>query len=123
LQAIADSNGIKPTKFALFHYIEVRDLARFCRAVIEAKDRGEHERYFVGSGETIVAEPLCSLYPQLMPSLIEMAAPLVGKTGPVSIQKARSSFNWKPEHSWRSLQKNESTVSSSQPEVSGSAKG
>ncbi len=103
LQALADSNGVTPRRFALFHYIDARDLAQLCRRVIEAQSLGEHEFYFAGSGETIVAEPLCSLYPRLMPMLGDMAAAITGNAAPVSIGKAKSSFNWAPSYSWRNL--------------------
>jgi UDP-glucose 4-epimerase len=102
LQTLASTKGVKPTRFALFHYIDVRDLARLCRAAIETS-HPEHECYFAGAGETIVAEPLCSLYPRLVPGLKDLAASLTGKMAPVTSEKAINRFDWSPRHFWREL--------------------
>ena len=56
---------------------------------------------FIGSGETIIREPLAELYPRLVPELGEMARGLTGSAAPVSIARAREILGWTPKYSWR----------------------
>ena len=57
--------------------IDARDLAKACRLAAERPLPGCHV-FFVGSGESLVSEPLCSLYPKLMPAIGNKAAGLTG---------------------------------------------
>jgi nucleoside-diphosphate-sugar epimerase len=101
LRALRQSNGIVPLRFALFHYIDVRDLAKACRLAVERPLPGNNA-FFVGSGESLVSEALCSLYPKLMPSIGDKAAKLTGASAPVSIEKIKKALGWAPLYSWRS---------------------
>lgn len=100
LAALAHSNGRAPAKFGLYNYIDARDLAEVCRLSIERPLAG-HNAFFVGAGESSVAEPLCSLYPRLMPAIGDKAAALTDTRSSVAIEKARALLGWTPKHSWR----------------------
>ena len=100
LDGLRDTGGVTPARFGLYHYIDSRDLAAACRAAIERPLAGSHT-LFVGSEETTVAEPLCSLYPRLMPALGDKAESLTGARGPVSTERARMLLDWAPTRSWR----------------------
>lgn len=100
LAAMRSSNGIIPTRFALFHYVDVRDVADACRLALSCKLSG-FEAAFLGSGESSVAEPLSTLYPRLAPEIGSKAAALTGRRSSVSVEKARRLLNWQPKHSWR----------------------
>jgi nucleoside-diphosphate-sugar epimerase len=102
LEELARSGGRTPGRFALYHYIDVRDLARACRLAVERPLPGS-QTIHVGSGESCVAEPLSSLLPRLMPSLGDKARALEGARAPVSIEKAKRLLGWEPRHSWRGL--------------------
>jgi nucleoside-diphosphate-sugar epimerase len=101
LEALRASDGVKPTRFGLFHYIDIRDLADVCRLAIERPLTG-FNALFVGSGESLVREPLCTVFPRLMPAIGDKAAGLVDGVGAVSIDKAKKLFDWTPKYSWRS---------------------
>jgi nucleoside-diphosphate-sugar epimerase len=101
LAALRQSDGVKPTRFALFHYIDARDLADACRLCVE-RPLGGCTVLFVGSGESLVREPLCTLYPRLLPAIGDKAAALTGAQAPVSIERFKTLFQWTPRYSWRS---------------------
>jgi nucleoside-diphosphate-sugar epimerase len=100
LEALRESDGIIPSRFALFHYIDVRDLAEVCRLAVERPVSG-FNALFVGAGESLVREPLCTLLPRLMPSIGNKAAALTDGIAAVSVAKAKELFKWSPKHSWR----------------------
>jgi nucleoside-diphosphate-sugar epimerase len=100
LQRLHQSNGITPNRFGLFHYIDVRDLAMLCRLAVERPLTGCHV-LFAGSGESLVAEPLCTLYPKLMPAIGDKAAALTDGRAPVSIERIKALFAWTPRYTWR----------------------
>lgn len=100
LQSLRRTRGVTPTRFAMFHYIDVRDLAKACRQAIELPLVGCHT-FFVGAGETCVSEPLCTLFPKLMPAIGDQARELTGIRSAVSIDRARKVLHWSPRHSWR----------------------
>jgi nucleoside-diphosphate-sugar epimerase len=102
LGELARSGGRAPSRFALYHYIDARDLAEACRLAVERPLHGSHT-IFVGSGESLVAEPLNSLLPRLLPSLGDKARALTGRRAAVSIEKAKRLLGWEPKHSWRGL--------------------
>jgi UDP-glucose 4-epimerase len=101
LEALHASDGINPVRFGLFHYMDVRDLAELCRRALERPLSG-YNALFVGSGESLVREPLCTLLPRLMPAVGDKAAALTGGLGAVSIDRAMRMFDWTPKYSWRS---------------------
>jgi nucleoside-diphosphate-sugar epimerase len=102
LEQLATSGGRKPSRFALYHYVDARDLAEACRLAVERPLHGTHTIY-VGSGESSVAEPLSSLMPRLMPAIGDKAQALQGARAAVSIEKAKRLLGWEPKHSWRGL--------------------
>jgi nucleoside-diphosphate-sugar epimerase len=102
LEQLAKSGGRKASRFALYHYVDARDLAEACRLAVERPLQGTHTIY-VGSGESSVAEPLSSLLPRLMPSIGDKAQALQGARAAVSIEKAKRLLDWEPRHSWRGL--------------------
>ncbi len=100
LHAIAQSGGIPVSDFRLYHYVDRRDLAVACRLAAERPIQG-CQTMFVGSGETIISEPLAEVYPRLAPEIGDMASRLTGSSAPVSIARARDILGWMPKHSWR----------------------
>jgi nucleoside-diphosphate-sugar epimerase len=100
LEALARSGGVAPTTFRLYHYVDMRDLAEACRLAVERPISGA-EILFVGSGESVVREPLCELFPRLEPGIGDMASSLTGSLGPVCIDRAKNILRWAPRHSWR----------------------
>jgi nucleoside-diphosphate-sugar epimerase len=102
LQELARSGGRTPTTFATYHYVDVRDLAEACRLAVEHPLTGHHV-LFVGSGESSVSEPLCSLLPKLMPAIGGKASLLTEARSSVSIARAKQLLGWSPRWSWRTL--------------------
>jgi nucleoside-diphosphate-sugar epimerase len=101
LEGLRQSDGIKPSRFALFHYVDVRDLAEVCRLAVERSISGFNAVY-VGSGESLVREPLSTVLPRLMPAIGNKAVGLTGAAAAVSIERAKQLFQWSPKYSWRS---------------------
>ena len=81
----------------------MRDLALACCLAAERLLEGSHT-LFVGSGDSLVAEPLCSLYPRLMPAIGDKAKALTGTQAPVSIARARAVLGWSPQYFWRTAE-------------------
>ena len=100
LQSLHESSGVMPTQFSLFHYVDARDLAEAFRSAIERPLKGCHV-LFTGAGESTVEEPLCTLYPRLMPAIGDRASGLTGIHSSVSNELARNSLGWTPKRSWR----------------------
>ena len=100
LEALGEKGGVTPNRFALFHYVDTRDLADAFRLAIERPLDGCHV-LLTGSGESTVDEPLCSLYPRLMPAIGNRASSLSGIRSSVSNERARKILGWVPKRSWR----------------------
>lgn len=100
LAALRRTGGVKPDRFRLYHYIDVRDLGEVCCRCVELPLPGFNV-FFVGSGETVLDEPLSSVFPRLVPELGEMARDLSSKLAPVSIERLRRVLDWSPSYSWR----------------------
>ncbi len=100
LQTLHETGGVTPSEFALFHYVDARDLAAAFRSAIERPLDGHHV-LFTGSGESTVDEPLCTLYPRLMPAIGDKASDLTGIRSSVSNQRAQEFLGWTPKRSWR----------------------
>ncbi len=100
LQSLRRTGGVTPTRFALYHYIDARDLAKACRLAVELPLAGCHV-LFVGAGESCVNEPLCTLYPRLMPAIGDKASGLTGIRSAVSAERARKVLGWSATRSWR----------------------
>ena len=100
LQSLHETGGVTPTQFGLFHYVDARDLAEAFRLAIECPLDGCHV-LFTGAGESCVDEPLCTLYPRLVPAIGDMASGLIGVRSSVSIERGRRVLGWTPKRSWR----------------------
>ena len=100
LRSLGETGGVTPSRFGLFHYVDARDLAEAFRLAIERPLDGCHV-LFTGSGESCVDEPLCTLYPRLMPAIGDLASGLTGVRSSVSNERARRVLGWTPERSWR----------------------
>jgi nucleoside-diphosphate-sugar epimerase len=103
LAELRRSNGREPGGFALYHYIDARDLALACCLAAERPLEGSHT-LFVGSGDSLVTEPLCRLYPRVLPAIGDKARMLTGTQAPVSIARARTVLGWSPQHFWRTAE-------------------
>ena len=99
-ERIRRENGVQFTRYHLFGYIDVRDLAAGCRKAVENTDL-RHEIMFIGADDSLSNEPLCDLIPRLMPETREMARNLTGTRGHISSEKAKRSLQWQPRFSWR----------------------
>ena len=100
MRSLHETGGVTPTRFGLFHYVDARDLAEAFRSAIETPLTGCHV-LFTGSGESTVDEPLCTLYPRLMPALGDTARGLTGVRSSVSNDRARKILGWTLKRSWR----------------------
>jgi len=100
MRSLHETGGVTPTQFGLFHYVDARDLAEAFRSAIETPLTGCHV-LFTGSGESTVDEPLCTLYPKLMPAIGDTARGLTGIRSSVSNDRARKFLGWTPKRSWR----------------------
>jgi len=56
---------------------------------------------FIVADDSTIAEPLCDLYPRVMPSIGDKARSLTGSKGPYSNGRAKALLGWQPVHSWR----------------------
>lgn len=56
---------------------------------------------FVVADDSTVAEPLCDLYPRVMPSIGDKARTLTGSKAAYSNVRAKRLLGWQPIHSWR----------------------
>ena len=100
LQSLRQSEGVRPTRFALFNYIDARDLADVCRLAVERPLKGCHIM-FAASGDSLVKEPLSTLYPKLMPAIGDKAQALTEGCSSVSLKKIKDVLGWSPRYSWR----------------------
>jgi len=100
LHALSQTGGITPTRFAMFHYVDARDVAEACRLAVERPLTGCNV-LFIGTGESCVSEPLATLYPKLMPAIGDKARALTGPQAAVSVERARKVLGWTAKRSWR----------------------
>ena len=99
-EKIRRENGVRFTKYHLFGYVDVRDLAVACRLAVE-NPALQHEIMFVGADDSLSSEPLCELIPRLMPEVGEIALRLTGTLGHISSARAKKLLEWEPRFSWR----------------------
>lgn len=92
--------GQTSTRFDLFQYIDVRDLATAYRQAVEVSLPGNTALNLVADDSTC-AEPLCEVLPKLMPEVASMASSLTGTAPGVSNLRAKKALQWQPSHSWR----------------------
>ena len=100
LEQIKKEGGRRPTGFHAYSYIDSRDLAVAFRLALERSIPGG-TILFVVADDSTVAEPLCDLYPRIMPGIGDKARSLTGSLGPYSNARAKRLLGWEPVHSWR----------------------
>jgi nucleoside-diphosphate-sugar epimerase len=101
LDQMKKDGGRRPTGFHAYSYIDARDLAVAFRLAVE-RSIPSGSVFFVVADDSTVAEPLCELYPRVMPSIGDKAHRLTGSQGAYSNSAAKESLGWQPVHSWRS---------------------
>ena len=100
LEEIKRDGGRKATGFYAYSYIDARDLAVAFRLAVE-RSIPSGTILFVVADDSTVAEPLCDLYPRVMPSIGDKARNLKGNIGAYSNARAKAVLDWRPVHSWR----------------------
>jgi nucleoside-diphosphate-sugar epimerase len=100
LEELQREGGRTPDRFALYNYIDVRDVAEAFRLAVERPLSG-HTCLFTCADDSSVAEPLCDLLPRLLPELGNMARNLTGTRPSVSNARAKELLGWRPTRSWR----------------------
>jgi nucleoside-diphosphate-sugar epimerase len=100
LETIKKDGGRKPRGFYAYSYIDARDLAVAFRLAVE-RSLPSGTVLFVVADDSTVAEPLCDLYPRLMPAIGDKARNLTGSKGAYSNARAKKLLGWQPAHSWR----------------------
>ena len=100
LEKIKKDGGRKPTGFYAYSYIDARDLAVAFRLAVE-RALPSGTILFVVADDSTVAEPLCDLYPRVMPSIGDKARNLTGSKGSYANARAKKLLGWQPVHSWR----------------------
>jgi nucleoside-diphosphate-sugar epimerase len=97
---ILQSSGAQQWRATLFSYIDVRDLARAFRLVLERRDV-VCDVFNVAADDALAAEPLCDLLPRLDPRLAPLAGALRDNQPMVSNAKIKRLLGWAPQHSWQ----------------------
>jgi nucleoside-diphosphate-sugar epimerase len=100
LEQMRKEGGRRPTGFQAYSYIDARDLAGAFRLAVEQPIPSGTTLFVVADDSTVV-EPLCDLYPRLMPAIGAKAQSLTGATGAYSNARAKKLLGWQPVHSWR----------------------
>jgi nucleoside-diphosphate-sugar epimerase len=100
LEQIKKDGGRDPTGFQAYSYIDARDLAAAFRLAVE-RSIPSGTVLFVVADDSTVAEPLCDLYPRVMPSIGDKARSLTASKGSYSNARAKRLLGWQPVHSWR----------------------
>ena len=100
LEQIKKEGGRRLSGFQAYSYIDARDLAVAFRLAVE-RSIPSGTALFVVSDDSTIAEPLCDLYPRVMPSIGDKAHSLTGSKGSYSNSRAKKFLGWQPIHSWR----------------------
>jgi nucleoside-diphosphate-sugar epimerase len=100
LEQIKKEGGRRLSGFQAYSYIDARDLAVAFRLSVE-RSIPSGTALFVVSDDSTIAEPLCDLYPRVMPSIGDKACSLTGSKGSYSNSRAKKFLGWQPIHSWR----------------------
>ena len=100
LEQMRKDGGRRPTGFQAYSYIDARDLALAFRLAVEQPISSD-TILFVVADDSTVAEPLCDLYPRVMPGIGDKAQSLTGTKGAYSNARAKKLLGWEPVHSWR----------------------
>ena len=88
LETIKKDGGRKPTGFHAYSYIDARDLAVAFRLAVE-RSLPSGTVLFVVADDSTVVEPLCDLYPRIMPAIGDKARNLTGSKGAYSNARAK----------------------------------
>ncbi|WP_054027379.1 NAD-dependent epimerase/dehydratase family protein [Bacillus sp. FJAT-28004] len=96
----------KPESFKkiLWSYIDIRDAVSACIASIKVEDRGAI-CLNITSNDTLSDWETERLLQQFYPGVIDLRAPLTGRTAVVSNQMAKDTLDWSPQHSWADSEK------------------
>lgn len=100
LEQMRKDGGRRATGFHAYSYVDTRDLAVAFRLALE-RPVASGTVLFVVADDSTVAEPLCDLYPRVMPSIGDKARALTGGKGAYSNSRAKGLLGWQPVHSWR----------------------
>jgi len=100
LEQIKKEGGRRLSGFQAYSYIDARDLAVAFRLSVE-RSIPSGTALFVVSDDSTIAEPLCDLYPRVMPSIGDKARSLTGSKGSYSNSRTKKLLGWQPIHSWR----------------------
>jgi nucleoside-diphosphate-sugar epimerase len=100
VERVRRQGGRPPTKFDVYTYIDVRDLAAAYRQAVEVPGI-RHERLYIVADDSTTTEPLCDVLPRLMPGIGDMAKSLTGNRAGISNEKAKKLLKWQPRYSWR----------------------
>jgi nucleoside-diphosphate-sugar epimerase len=100
LEEMKKDGGRQPTGFYAYSYIDARDLAVAFRLAVERSIPGGTVLFVVADDST-VAEPLCDLYPRIMPGIGDKARGLTGSKGAYLNAAAKKLLQWQPVYSWR----------------------
>src|SRR5918999_2808940 len=93
LEEMKKDGGRQPTGFYAYSYIDARDLALAFRLAVERSIPGGTVLFVVADDST-VAEPLCDLYPGIMPDIGDKARSLTGSKGAYSNVLAKKLLGW-----------------------------
>lgn len=87
---------------ALWHYVDIRDVARAHRQIFDALDRlPAHDSYLVTAADHRAQEDSRELVEKFRPELLEtIPISLTGRQSFASCEKARNAFGYSPRHSW-----------------------
>jgi len=100
IPGVQKAGGRPPTKFDVYSYTDVRDLATACRLAVEVPGI-KCEVFFIVGDDSTCSQPLSEVLPRLMPEIGDMAKSLTGKKSATSNEKAKKLLGWQPHYSWR----------------------
>ena len=100
LEQMRKDRGRPATGFHAYSYVDARDLAVAFRLALE-RPVASGTVLFVVADDSTVVEPLCDLYPRVMPSIGDKARTLTDAKGAYSNSRAKRLLGWQPVHSWR----------------------
>ncbi len=100
LEQMRKDRGRPATGFHAYSYVDARDLAVAFRLAVE-RPVASGTVLFVVADDSTVVEPLCDLYPRVMPSIGDKARTLTDAKGAYSNSRAKRLLGWQPVHSWR----------------------